>query len=208
MSFYNAVECVYSQAMDASLWKIKDDDAFFDIIEGWYLQGRTAFTSHLKGTDVVIQAGGYCGVFPRLFSSIFKTVYTFEPDPLNFHCLVANNPFENVIKIQGALGEIHEMVSMVHRCPTNRGMHVVEAKASSTIPTFAIDDLELPACDLIQLDLEGYEIKALVGATWTIDQFKPVISVEDTNPDIEKFLSQWNYKAVATAFRDTVYAVD
>jgi len=42
-----------------------------------------------------------------------------------------------------------------------------------------IDDLGLDACDLIQLDVEGFEAKVLQGASQTITRCRPVIMVED-----------------------------
>jgi hypothetical protein len=35
-----------------------------------------------------IQAGGCFGVWPVYFSSMFESVITFEPEPVNYKCLV------------------------------------------------------------------------------------------------------------------------
>ena len=48
---------------------------------------------YLKGKKVVVQAGGNCGMQVVKFAEFFDTVYTFEPDPVNFHCLVNNLTF-------------------------------------------------------------------------------------------------------------------
>jgi hypothetical protein len=47
------------------------------------------------------------------------------------------------------------------------------------IPILRVDDLALPHCDLMMLDLEGYELFALKGALNTITRCKPVIVMED-----------------------------
>lgn len=39
--------------------------------------------------------------------------------------------------------------------------------------------MNLQTCDLIQLDLEGYEFNALLGGIETIKRCKPVIVIED-----------------------------
>ncbi len=35
----------------------------------------------------VIQAGGHMGIWPLRYSKIFKNVFTFESDTLNYYCL-------------------------------------------------------------------------------------------------------------------------
>ena len=126
---------------------------------------------------------------------------------MNFHCLVMNCPIDNVIKIQGALGDKHEMVSIIRNHERNRGMNTVRSTKGSMVPTFRIDDMMLPECDLIQLDTEGYEYKILLGAMNTIETFKPTIIVEDTNSSIEDFLFQYDYRKCDVSHRDTVYAI-
>jgi hypothetical protein len=65
---------------------------------------------YCKGFKVAVQAGGNCGVWPAALSKRFEFVYTFEPDPVNFRCLCANAPYENVYKFNAALGKFHETI--------------------------------------------------------------------------------------------------
>ena len=104
-----------------------------------------------------------CGVWPAWLADHFETVYTFEPDRENFRCLVQNVP-DNVVCFQSALGYQRKLIDL-HRDPVNCGAYFVEKEG--TIPTLRIDDLELPACDLIVLDVEGMEADALQGAMLT-----------------------------------------
>lgn len=127
--------------------------------------------------NIVIQAGGNCGVWARYLSGHFKTVYTFEPDIINFLCLNLNVPNENVIRMQAALGDKARPVGMI-TTPENVGAHRVEGKGGA-IPVLRIDDLRLPDLNFLQLDIEGYEYFALHGAIHTIDAYKPVIMIED-----------------------------
>ena len=184
--------------------KIASDDAFHDILEG-FEKYREAYIEHVTNFGVAVQAGGYCGVFPRLLGEMFQTVYTFEPDYANFFCLVNNCYSSNIIKAQGALGNEHGMITVVRAHPQNRGMTQVRHTPSSHVPVYVIDDLDLPVCNLIQLDTEGYEHKILLGAKNTIDRHRPLISVEDSNQQIQEFLEGFGYKEVAKVFRDTVY---
>ena len=205
------IEMIEKEVDGINKWfKIKGDDAFVDIIDGWIVSGKNTYMEHVKQNKVCVQAGGYCGIFPRLFAQMFDMVYTFEPDPDNFYCLTLNCQSANIIKNQAALGDNHEMVNIVRRVDSNRGMNVVvpnQGDAAITIPTYRIDDLNLTHCDLIMLDVEGYEKFILRGAEETIAKFKPVVVVEDTNMDIEELLFKHGYTKRSTTHRDTIYAV-
>ncbi len=131
---------------------------------------------HVKKFDVVVQAGGNCGIWPMALGERFRTVYTFEPDPMNFRCLCANAQGENIFKFNAALGEYHQGVGLIRR-PENVGAHRIGGLGK--IPTMRIDDLGLSECDLIYLDIEGYEMFALRGGAATIEKHHPVIVIED-----------------------------
>lgn len=130
---------------------------------------------------VVLQGGGNLGIYPKRLAQSFKTVYTFEPAQALFPLLVANAPEPNIIRFQAALGESRELVSMSQTrrdgkpCAHEGITHVAGA---GVVPTLRIDDLALPVCDLICLDLEGFELYALRGAVETIARCRPVLAVE------------------------------
>lgn len=130
----------------------------------------------------VVQAGGNCGIYSQIYSEMFETVYTFEPDPVNFFCLVQNIKNTNVIKFQSCLGLDHKLVSVDINAKSiaKKGYNCGTFHVSGTgnIPTFKIDDLALESCDLIHLDIEGFEGFAIQGAIETIKKHKPVICLE------------------------------
>jgi FkbM family methyltransferase len=138
-----------------------------------------AVMKYVSGGTACIQAGGNVGVWAKRFSGLFDTVYTFEPDPYNFACLIKNVPEQNVVKMNAALGHERTLVKVgppdvahINNC----GAYQVLGKG--VIPTFLIDDLNLPICDLMYLDIEGYEMFAILGALDTIERCKPVIALE------------------------------
>lgn len=55
--------------------------------------------------DLVIQAGGNAGLYPKQYSKLFNQVVTCEPNEKNFLCLSHNVPDDNVTKYQCALGD-------------------------------------------------------------------------------------------------------
>ena len=172
---------------------------------------------YLKEKRVCVQAGGNVGVFPRRLSSDFGAVYTFEPDPENFSCLARNCPESNIIKFQAALGSNHEHVRVgVSRPDLKNNCGAYQVVGTGITPTMMIDDLELPACDLIYLDIEGYELFALQGGYETIKKFKPVIVVENkqlplmydvTTEQVTDFLiSEFDYEIKERVMRDVILA--
>jgi FkbM family methyltransferase len=130
-----------------------------------------------KRKDICVQAGGNGGLWVRPLAEAFGKVLTFEPDPLNFRCLVHNVPLDNVTFTQGALGSVGGQwcKTLIHK--GNPGATKVKYGAGE-VPVYAIDELMLPGLDLLQLDIEGAELHALKGAVSTITAFKPVICVE------------------------------
>lgn len=170
--------------------------------------------AHCKDFRQAVQAGGNCGVWPKAMAGKFAAVYTFEPDPVNFYCLSHNVLERNVFKFNAALGNERALIDL-DRMPHNIGAHQVAGKG--IIPTLSIDDLGLDACDLIYLDIEGFELKALRGAWRTIRRCKPVIAFEDKGLSVrygtkegeaEQFLaSVYGYRVVERVNRDVVMAI-
>lgn len=161
---------------------------------------------------VCVQAGGNMGYYVKQYATLFEHVYTFEPDFTNFYCLNLNVPESNVTKIQTCIGYDRENVKLKIKS-LNRGKNHIIGKG--VIPTLQIDDLNLPECDLIHLDIEGYELFALRGAEQTIERCKPIIAIEYFEKccvrynyslaDLEQFFSQLNYKFAINFKEERVY---
>jgi hypothetical protein len=186
------------------LWPNGDMGGWFGPKGDWMVH-QTKWYNYCRGFTIAIQAGGCCGMYPRMMADKFEVVYTFEPKPLNFFCLVNNCQSENIVKIQAAIGETFELVSM-RICNENIGMNHIAG--GGFIPQLMIDCLNLPKCDLIALDLEGTELAALRGAQRTIEQFKPVIVIEaGMRHDIKAFLEGFGYAPREASSMDTIYSV-
>ncbi len=185
------------------LWPTQDESLHGDIPT--LSQVETDVLPLVKAEGVAVQAGGAMGMWPKMMAQFFGTVYTFEPTPQSFRCLVVNClDEENIVAFNAALGEVPGMVNMAfpeHRQRSKEGKDNYggfRCFPGGQIPTMRLDDLALPRCDLMMLDLEGYELRALTGAIKTIRRHKPVIVMEDKGcsaafgyqkGDVEKWLA-------------------
>lgn len=170
---------------------------------------------HCRAFDVAVQAGGNMGVWPWRMAQKFKHVVTFEPDPACYPYLQQNLAgVPNVSAINAALLDCFTKCGVVTENAVNMGAQFVSPGVGE-VPTVTIDSLDLHACNLIYLDIEGAELLALHGAVETIMEYSPVIAVEDKGlssrfgsqkGDIEKWLEQYGYKVVARVHRDVVLA--
>lgn len=207
--------------LDDKLFYIPSDDVES---ERYYFQIDTerecleAPYEFLKKTDVVVQAGGNLGFFPHYYSKKFSRVYTFEPDNRSFQCLVRNVPEDNVVKLQMALGEKTGGWVDIQRHITHIGQTQIAPGKTGIVPVFALDDLNLDACDLIQYDLEGFEYFALLGSLETIQKYSPVLSIEKyghnhkygvSNEDLDNLIeNRLGYKCVKRVWGDWIYIRD
>lgn len=146
-----------------------------------------------------VQAGGNIGAWPRRMADVFDRVYTFEPDAISRACLMRNVPPQVVVS-DAALG------ASAGRCSIARaslGSHQV--MDGSDVPVTTVDALELNDVDLLQLDVEGYELHALKGAAATIGRCLPVVQVElrdftvrygGSDAEVVQFLAGFGYRQV------------
>lgn len=155
----------------------------------------------VKGFDVVVQAGGNVGVYPIALAERFARVITFEPDVANRECLRVNVAGKPIEVRPEALGEApgHCRIEVVEY--DNCGAHKVVP--GREVPVVCIDDLELPACDLIWLDIEGAEAAAIRGASKTIERFSPIVVLEEKG--LGEIASLPGYRRVNRIGNDTVY---
>jgi len=165
-----------------------DWDAHYDLI-----------MSYVPNKTTVIQAGGNCGLYARLYATVFDSVFTFEPDSINFNCLAENCKLNRIVKFNAALSNKNGMLNMNVINLENFGMtKVVDIKENVGYNAYGItiDSLTPPNVSLIHLDIEGYEYEALLGAKKTIEKWKPTIVLEITEKQdqIYSFMEKISYK--------------
>ena len=172
-----------------------------------------------KEKNVVVQAGGNIGIFPYYLAEHFNQVITFEPIPKNYKCLVENTKnINNIEPFEYGLGNNTHSVAVERESQGNCGAIRLQPLCTGKLAVRALDSLFLVNLDLLWLDVEGYEVKALLGAKDHIEKFKPVIVLENNGlihefpGDLEgsKQLRTWmketfNYKLHSRLMRDDVY---
>ena len=193
------------------IWPVGDTATFGLILRDWEEQHYENILKYVPVRDVVVQLGGNMGMYPRFLSDMFRTVYTFEPDPLNFYCLSRNCQEDNIIKIQAALGAEPGLISINRIEPRNLGMNQVIEHPASAIPQLVLDNFALKSLNLLMLDVEHYELEVLKGAAYTISQHHPVIFAENHRPaedvSVAKFLEEFGYQHVGASANDQIYIV-
>jgi FkbM family methyltransferase len=188
-------------------------------VEGWRASHGTVgdveeAVKLCKERRQCIQAGALGGVWPKHLAGFFQEVFTFEPDPVNFECAKRNlADTKNVTLYHCALGaESSGTVGLQEYAPDNRGAGYVYGFGD--IPLFRGDDINLNLCDLIVLDVEGYETPALRGLSETIVRCRPVIMLEHKHwgrydsPDPVEYLRERGYRIERTIHRDVILVPD
>jgi len=160
-------------------------------------------SAYCKNKDVVISAGANVGYYIKKYAALFKKVYAFEPNLINFNCLELNVKEENVIKTHGALGNNTRKVGLSIHCDDCGAWKIANGQ---DVQMYKIDDLKLDSLDLIALDVEGFELSVLQGAVEKIKKYKPIVSVEaNFFTDACQFLCDINYIKIDEVNGDWVY---
>lgn len=156
------------------------------------------FRPYLPADGVVLDVGAHSGQFTKLLAAMVPQgrVHAFEPGsyPLSIlRRVVAWRGLRNVSVHPWGLGEREETLTL--RSPLKRsgsigfGLSVVGAAAgdgrqsvSETVHIRRLDDvareLGLVRADLIKADIEGSELRMLMGAEETLRRFGPAIYLE------------------------------
>ncbi|HPQ11449.1 MAG TPA: FkbM family methyltransferase, partial [Bacillota bacterium] len=134
--------------------------------------------------DIVLDVGAYVGEASLWFSSIVGsegTVYAFEPEPMAFRMLRNNlkvNNIQNVIPVNMAVGDTDKLMKL----SGNSGASVLtESMNGAVVKVITIDSFvaqqHFTKVSFMKMDVEGYELNVLIGASETIQKFKPKLAI-------------------------------
>jgi FkbM family methyltransferase len=166
----------------------------------------------------VVHAGTFFGDFlPALATSGEGLVWAFEPNRENYRCARITtelNGLENVRLTHAALsdtpGEGSLITSDRHGRQSGGGSHLSseapEGRDHETVPVVTVDEA-VPAdrhVGVLQLDVEGHEQQALLGAMLTIERCRPLLILETVPAQdwMEAHLPAYN-RSTVLAFGNT-----
>jgi FkbM family methyltransferase len=143
----------------------------------------------LSPGNVVIDVGANIGTHTVFFAKRVTPngiVIAFEPQRLVYQTLCGNialNGLTNVSSFLAAVGETRDKLvfpSIDPRVTFNFGAVRGEAQGpGETVDVIPIDELGLPRCALIKIDVEGMEAKVIAGAKETILRCRPALFLEN-----------------------------
>lgn len=165
-----------------------------DIID-WFIYfgfrelSKEKLLEQAKGSKIILDVGANVGeISLRLALDKSATVYSFEPDPVNFQRLTTNlqlNKFQNIIPINKGLGSKSGTELLHTETINNRGRNKITdtpKENSVNIDIITIDGLvaqeKISKIDFIKIDVEGYEQNVLMGAIETIHRDRPILFIE------------------------------
>jgi FkbM family methyltransferase len=169
-------------AIGSNLEKTKQS---FEKIRGIQIHHLEKALTHCKEFKLAIDGGANIGSWTRVMAEKFEQVHAFEPNEDAFECLERNvsewNLTSKVTIYNQALTEFPEMVVVA---PPKEGKRTVTACVQGKGDTVGqpIDHFEFKNCSFLKLDLEGYEAKAIRGASKTILDSNPTILIENREP--------------------------
>lgn len=141
----------------------------------------------LDGCKVAYDIGAYMGYYSLLMEKYMgkdSVVYAFEPHPTACEKIEYNlsiNKVTNVFLFRKAISDSNSTASL---CLGESWSSIVWDHGVDTISvdTVTLDSLvndgKIQPPDLIKIDIEGAEVKALEGGLETISQFQPKLAVE------------------------------
>jgi FkbM family methyltransferase len=141
--------------------------------------------------DVVFDCGAHQGYTSLLFSNWSGTsgkVYSFEPYSLNFEILVENIKLNNSINIfpyNFALGDIDGNCDMLPKSNSN----VINQGKGERVKIIKLDNFTDIIPNFIKIDVEGFEMKVLEGASNILLEGHTKFDIEIHPSEMKKYHS-------------------
>lgn len=171
----------------------------------------------VKEWDCAIDGGAHVGSWTRYMARGFGHVFSFEPQPENYQCLIRNTAgLENVKATRVALGEFYRPSVCMEPGTNTGGWHVGEGSGVAMMALDEFRPLRSRKVGYLKLDVEGCEWFAIKGAQKLIRRCWPVVQVEEkghekryyNSPQARELLESMGYKEAARSGRDVIFTKD
>ncbi len=164
--------------------------------------------SQTKKMKTVIDVGAWCGTWAKAIEPFAKKVIAFEPDKIHFECLQRNCTINCTPRMEAVGAQLQE-VSLTE----DNFTQAKRVNEKGNIRMITLDHMAYEDVDMIKIDVEGYEMEVLKGATKTLESVKYLMielnnntkKYGSNNVEVEKHISSLGFKVLMDHWPDKVF---
>ena len=164
--------------------------------------------SQTKKMKTVIDVGAWCGTWAKAIEPFAKKVIAFEPDQTHFECLQRNCTINCTPRMEAVGAQLQE-VSLTE----DNFTQAKRVNEKGNIRMITLDHMAYEDVDMIKIDVEGYEMEVLKGATKTLESVKYLMielnnntkKYGSNNVEVEKHISSLGFKVLMDHWPDKVF---
>ena len=164
--------------------------------------------SQTKKMKTVIDVGAWCGTWAKAIEPFAKKVIAFEPDKTHFECLQRNCTVNCTPRMEAVGAQLQE-VSLTE----DNFTQAKRVDEKGNIRMITLDHMEYEDVDMIKIDVEGYEMEVLKGATKTLESVKYLMielnnntkKYGSNNIEVEKHIVSLGFKVLMEHWPDKVF---
>ena len=164
--------------------------------------------SQNKKMKTVIDVGAWCGTWSKAIEPFAKKVIAFEPDKVHFECLQRNCTINCDPRMEAVGAEVME-VSLTE----DNFTQAKRVNEKGNIRMINLDYMNYQDVDMIKIDVEGYEMQVLKGATKTLENIKYLMielnnntkKYGSNNMEVERYIASLGFKVLMDHWPDKVF---
>ena len=158
-----------------------------------------------KKFNLIVEVGAWCGTWAIVMQKYAREMRCYEPIKTHFECLSRNlSPYNHVKMYCQAIGNEDGFVKMTNDTVT-QNTRVLMEHGSTKISK--LDSLDLNGVDMLKIDVEGFEMEVLRGASERLKNITHLMielnnnskKYGSNNIEIEKHLN--NFSKTFLSFR-------
>ena len=156
----------------------------------------------------VIDIGAWCGTWAKAMEPFARKVIAFEPDKIHFACLQRNCTINCDPRMEAVGAEVME-VSLTE----DNFTQAKRVNEKGNIRMINLDYMNYQDVDMIKIDVEGYEMQVLKGATKTLENIKYLMielnnntkKYGSNNMEVERYIASLGFKVLMDHWPDKVF---
>ena len=167
---------------------------------------------------VFVDVGANIGRWALHFHEDYDRVFCFEPAYYNLECLKRNTEHQTNIHLREyGLGIKKHKASLTVTKPGELACTLATEDENGDVEIQRLDDQNIPDCDLLKVDVEGYETEVFKGGEELIKRCQPLICVERDGTNYKRlgkrkkesheYLQSIGYTMMYKLTRDCIYGI-